>query len=74
MSQIVLSQEQANVFVHATGPVTFCDSNGNVLGKVNREDWFSAEEIAEAKRRADQEGPGITTQELLARLRKLAPE
>lgn len=74
MSQIVLSPEQVSVFVHATGPVSFCDSNGNVLCSVQRDVWFTDEEIAELERERDKREPGITTQELLDRLRKLAPE
>ena len=77
MNEIVTTGEQAKTIAGATAPVIVLDPNGKVLGQFvpwNDKD-FSAEEIAKVlRRRDDPRKPGMTTAELLAHLRSLAPE
>lgn len=71
MSQILLNDDQANVVRQATDPVELCDRSGILLGYVTRKVIATPEEIAEARRRLNSDGPWHTTAEVLARMRAL---
>jgi hypothetical protein len=69
MMQIVLSDEQAQAIRNATGPVELRDQEGKLLGHVPRP--FTSERIADARRRAESDGPWYTTQQVLEHLASL---
>jgi hypothetical protein len=67
MNQIVLTPEQFNVCLAATGPVQFVDAKGNVAGTLDKtaapqptEVYFSQEEI-EAIKKKRRENPNPKT-------------
>ena len=68
MSPIVLTQDQTRML--AQGPVPVCDSEGNLVGHIEPI-GFTAEEIAEAKRRGASPGPWYTGEEVRAHLAAL---
>lgn len=71
MVAITLSEEQARQLQASTDDaVPIVDRDGNLMGYFHRP-AFTAEEIAEANRRANSSGPWYTTKELLERLSKL---
>jgi hypothetical protein len=76
MTEIIATDDQAKTIAGACSPVIVRDAQGNLLGRVvpMPDEHFSAEEILEAKRRAARPGKRVTTAELLAHLRSLAPE
>ena len=74
MTQLFLTDEQANAIRHANGTIALCDPSGAFIGYVNREVHFTPEEIAEAKRRGESPGPWYTTAEVLSHLRALEQE
>ena len=77
MIEIVATDEQARTLATSTFPVIVKDASGKVLGQLvslPQDDDFTAEEIAEIKKRAGRPGPRFTTAEVLAHLRSLAPE
>lgn len=69
MTRIVLNDEQAAAVSLVLEPVHVFDSKGNVLG-VFTPIW-TAQEIAEAKRRLASDQPRLTTAEVLEHLRQL---
>ena len=69
MTQIVLSDEQAQAIRSATGPVQLLDREGKLLGYVPRP--LTNERIAELNRRAESDGPWYTTQQVLEHLASL---
>ncbi|MBI3467801.1 MAG: hypothetical protein HY000_32735 [Planctomycetes bacterium] len=71
MQQITLDKVQSEIIVHAQGKVQIRDHTGKVLGYLSRP--FTAEQIAEAKRRLASDQPRYTTEQVLAHLRSLDP-
>jgi hypothetical protein len=69
MVQIVLTDEQAQVVASALQPVRVCDSQGNFLGSITP--IWTAEDIADAKRRLASNEPRYTTAQVLEYLRSL---
>ena len=71
MSQIILNSEQIAVLSQGEGPIVLIDSAGRPIGMATRNAGvvFSSDRILEAKRRLQTEGPGITTEKLLEKLR-----
>ena len=69
MTQIVLNPDQAKLYRQATAPVQVCDPHGKVLGTLPPE--YSAEFIAEQKRRAASPGPWYSGDDLQAMFRSL---
>ena len=78
MTQIILTPEQAAILSAADSPIVLRDPNGVVVGFVARRGQFATpkvplftpEEIAEAERDLDSEGPWYTTKEVLESLRE----
>ena len=66
MTVIVLNEEQVQALNASAGDVELQDATGHSLGIVSHS--FTAEEIAEAKRRARSGGPWLTTKELLEQM------
>jgi hypothetical protein len=74
MTKIVLTEEQAKSFRDANGAdVVLLGPDGKRLGWVQKE-IFTDEEVAEAEKLLDSDGPWFTTEQVLAHLRSLAPE
>jgi hypothetical protein len=69
MAQIILNQEQLKAVQEATGVVEIRDDRGNLLGYMTPR--ATQEQIAEAKRRLNSDGPWRTTQEVLNHLSAL---
>jgi hypothetical protein len=69
MNRLVLSDEQARLLSLSKEVVEVVDQDGKHLGYVTTD--FSAEEIAEAERRAGSDGPWYTTDEVLKHLKSL---
>jgi hypothetical protein len=69
MIQIILNDEQAQLFAAADDSVELRDARGRLLGLASR--GPTEEEIAEARRRLASDGPWFTTQEVLDHLRSL---
>lgn len=80
MSDLIISHEQAKLLASATVPVAIRDPDGNLLGYVSpgntqaKRHGFTPEEIAEARERADSDGPWYTTDQVLEHLRSLERE
>jgi hypothetical protein len=68
MTQIILNDDQVQTVRKATDTVVLCDQSGVLLGVVTQKVMASPEEIAEARRRLNSDGPWYTTAEMLARL------
>lgn len=71
MTQIVVSEEQAQVISTASGGVEVRDAKGRILGIISRPFDESREEIEELKRRIRTPGPVYSTEVVLGRLRSL---
>jgi hypothetical protein len=69
MTQIVLNEDQANAIKAATGVVELRDGDGRLLAYIPRP--FTSERIADAKRRAEFDGPWYTTEQVLNHLASL---
>ncbi|MBW3599890.1 MAG: hypothetical protein KY475_21785 [Planctomycetes bacterium] len=69
MTQIVLTGEQAQIFMAATEPVEIRDETGNLLGIVAR--GLREDEIALARERLQSDGPWISTRDVLEHLNSL---
>jgi len=69
MTQIILSDDQANAVQAATDTVEIRDRHGNLLGYVSPPP--SDAEIAEARRRLQSAGPWYTTEQVLDQLKSL---
>lgn len=69
MVQITVSAEQAKRIALANEAVEFRDPDGRILGYYTLA--FTQEEIQEAIRRRDSEGPRYTTQQVLEHLHSL---
>ena len=69
MTQIVLTPDQAKLYHQAIVPVQICDTQGKVLGTLPPE--YSAEFIAEQKRRAASPGPWYSGDDIQAMFRGL---
>jgi hypothetical protein len=69
MTKIVLTPEQANLYHQATEPVQVCDVQGIVLGTLPPD--YSAEFIAELKRRARMPGRTFTGEQVRRHLQAL---
>jgi hypothetical protein len=77
MTRIILTPEQSDLLVNARGVVVLSDSQGNTLAELparHSSRNFTPEEIAEVEARIGQDGPYITTAELLEKLRALGGE
>ena len=73
MTQLVVSEEQAQLIVRSIGPVEVRDAKGTVLGVLSHApDDESPEEIEELKRRARTPGKLRSTAEVLSHLQSLA--
>ena len=72
MTQIILNKEQVQALQGATDGVQFRDAEGNLLGYIARP--FTSERIADAKRRAESDGPWYTTEQVLKHLASLDQE
>jgi hypothetical protein len=74
MIRIVLDDKQAKAIADSRETVEVCDSDGKVLGVINREVLpfgFTEADIAEAKRNLAAPGPRYTTEQVLEHLRSL---
>jgi hypothetical protein len=69
MSQIILSDEQLKAVRAATDAIAIRDQEGHLIGYVARPP--SPEEISEAKRRLQSNGPWYSTAEVLDHLKSL---
>jgi hypothetical protein len=69
MTQIILSDDQANAVQAATDTVEIRDRRGNLLGYVSLPP--SEAEIAEARGRLHSAGPWYTTEQVLDHLKSL---
>ena len=67
MTQLVLTNEQAETLAQSTEPVVFVDQQGRLLGFLVQSE-FTSEDLAEAKRRLESPGPWRTTAEVLGKL------
>ena len=74
MSQIILSDQQADVVIHATERVQVTDPSGKLLGYLTVLSSEEAEIIAECKRRLAEPGPRYTTAQVLEHLNSLRPQ
>ena len=72
MVELILTEEQVKILAQAQGPVTVRDGKGVVLGRL--EPTYTAEMIAELKRRAASPGPWYTGAQVQARLQALQEE
>lgn len=72
MVRIVVTPEQALILATATESVEIVDANGQRLGFLARP--FSAEDIAEAQRRAQSNEPRWSTAQALERLKTAEPQ
>ena len=70
MTQIVLNPEQAKLYHQATAPIQVCDTQGRVLGTLPPD--YSAEFIAELKRRAQAPGRRFSSEQVTRHMQALA--
>lgn len=70
MTQIVLNPEQVKLYHQAKEPVQICDPSGKVLGTLPPD--YSAEFIAELKRRAQTPGRRFTSEQVTRHMQALA--
>ncbi len=72
MTDIVVTDEQAQVIVNSTDEVLIRDQNGNVLGRIVSEPSpDDAAILDEAKRRLASDQPRYTTRQVLDHLKSL---
>jgi hypothetical protein len=71
-TQLILTDEQAQILSRSFGPVKLVDANGKEVGQA--QPTLTPEMIAELKRRAASPGPWFTSKQLQARLRALEEE
>jgi hypothetical protein len=69
MTQIVLTPDQVTLYNQAKEPVQICDTQGRVLGTLPPD--YSADFIAQMKRRAASAGPWYSGDEVQAMFRFL---
>lgn len=69
MTQIVLTADQLKAYQQAKEPVQVCDTQGKVLGTLPPD--YSAEFIAELKRRAREPGRRYTSEQVTNYLKTL---
>ena len=72
MSELILTEEQANIVASASGPIPVRDTKGRILGHL--EPKLTSEIIAELMQRAESPGPWYTGEQVQARLRALQDE
>jgi uncharacterized protein YmfQ (DUF2313 family) len=72
MSELILTEEQANIVASAWGPIPVRDKKGQILRHM--EPKLTSEMIAQLMRRAQSPGPGYTGDQMQARLRALQDE
>jgi hypothetical protein len=70
MTQIFLTPDQVNLYNQAKEPVQVCDPQGKVLGTLPPD--YSAEFIAELKRRAQTPGRRFTSEQVTRHMQALA--
>lgn len=70
MSQITLTPEQAKLFHQSKGPIAICDTDGKVIGTLPPD--YSAEFIAELKRRAKSPGRRFSSEQVTRHMQGLA--
>lgn len=78
MTQIILTPEQAAILSAADSPIVLRGPDGAIVGFVARRGQlvtpkvplFTPEEIAEAEKDLDSDGPWYTTKEVLESLRE----
>ncbi len=73
MTSIILTAEQARIVSQAQAAIPVCDPNGVIVGHLEPLE-ITAEEIAEAKRRAASPGPWLTSESVQAQLQALQEE
>lgn len=71
MTRVILNDDQARAVRGASDTVELLDQSGVLIGYVAQQAQSSPEEIAEARRRMNSDGPWLTTRELLSRLNAL---
>lgn len=71
MTRVILNDDQARAVRGASDTVALLDQSGVLIGYVAAQTHFSPEEIEEAQRRANSDGPWLTTAEVLSRLSAL---
>jgi hypothetical protein len=72
MTQLVVSEEQAELISKSSDRVEVRDAKGRILGVLSRRvQDESPDEIAEIKRRSRTPGPVYSTDEVLSHLRSL---
>jgi hypothetical protein len=77
LNDLILTHQQARLLAEASLPVPIRDPEGNLLGYASpnagklAQHGFTPAQLAEAKRRADSDGPWYTTQQVLDHLRSL---
>ncbi len=71
MSQIILNNDQFQAVRQAIGNVEVLDPSGVLVGYMTRPPMATPEEIAEARRRLNTNGPWHTTAEVLRHLQAL---
>lgn len=69
MPHITIDEQQVRILLESSGTIEIRDRHGNKLGYVSRS--FSADEIADAKRRLASKGPWYTTEQVLNHLSSL---
>lgn len=81
MIELVVNDDQASVIAAATTAIPIRDSNGKLIGLAARiadeqgkQCGFTPDEIAEAEKRLDSDGPWHTTQDVLKHVRSLEPK
>jgi hypothetical protein len=70
MTQIVLTPDQAKLYHQAKESVEVCDTQGKVLGMLSPD--YSAEFIAELKRRAQAAGRRFASEQVTRHMQALA--
>ena len=71
MTQLILDDEQVEAVRQAADRLEVRDRGGNLVAYLAKQSGFSPQEIAEAKRRMNSDGPWRTTQQVLDRLKSL---
>ena len=71
MSQVILTQEQADLIVRAHDAVQLRDPQGNLLGTIKRDADFTDEDLEKAKQALASNQPRYTTQQVLEHLQSL---
>jgi len=72
MTEIILTSDQAQLFVNASDGVVFCDTTGNIVVRIPPKlDEEELAIVAEAKRRLASDQPRIPFSEAIKRMEAL---